>query len=470
MSYGSLKTRRSTGLKQLDPTDVRNVPVEAHIGSWPDYMLRHQYELEALHQEGRLEECVPSLFERIDERAIYFGIDTTRSKNPAPGPDRVKLNRIPETDLWRWAREYHDAIRNGQYQSGRPRKVKIPKPNGSTRTIHVFNHVDSAVQRGILGILNPAVDPTLSEMSHGGRTGRGTWSARKQLITRQRETNSNFLIVEDLVGAFDHVPVNRLLKIVEKRIPCKKVISLLATIIHAQPRVRKTRGISQGAVLSPMLLNIYLDYLVDTRIERNPEVDTAIRYIDDIALLCRSEESARTAYEALDNLIRNAGFIPKYGPAKAIHDLTRNPARWLGHELRIENGRLQLRITEEAWFRLEDALSQCAKEGETQQSAEIITRNWLNDAVAMGNDLVRPICTRIQQLMRTHSFTPTPISWLEEWSEEAIAHWKEYLSSYNAQTESSYAENASLEDERTGRYAHWNDQGDTDAPYIVCSG
>jgi len=426
-------------------------------------MLRHQYELEALLQEGRLKECVPSLFERIDERAIYCGIDTTCSKNPAPGPDRVKLNRIPESDRWKLARKCHDAIRDDHYQPGRPRKVKIPKPNGSSRTIHVFNHVDSAVQRGILGILNPAVDPTLSEMSHGGRTGRGTWSARKQLITRHKETNSSFLIVEDLAGAFDYVPVSRLLKIVEKKIPCKKVIKLLETIIRAQPRARGTRGISQGAVLSPMLLNIYLDYLVDNRIERNPEIDAAIRYIDDIALLCRAEESARTAYEALDNLIRNAGFIPKYGPAKAIHDLTRNPARWLGHELRIENGRLQLRITEEAWFRLEDALSQCAKEGETQQSAEIITRNWLNDAL-MGNDLVRPICARIQQLMRTHSFSPTPISWLEERSEEAIARWKEYLTSDNAQTGSSYAENASLEDERTGQYTYWNDQGDTDAP------
>ena len=469
MSHGSLKTRRSTGLKQMDPTDVRRVRVEAHVGSPHDYMLRHQYELEALRQEGRLEECVPSLFERIDERAIYFGIDTTRSKNPAPGPDRVRLNLIPEGDLWRWARECRDAIRNGHYQPERPRKVKIPKPNGSTRTIHVFNHVDSAVQRGIMGILNPAVDPTLSEICHGGRPGRGTWSARKQLITRHRETNSNFLIVEDLVGAFDHVPARRLLQIVEKRIPCKKVINLLATIIHAQPRVRKTIGISQGAVLSPMMLNIYLDYLLDTRVEGNPEVDAAIRYIDDIALLCRSEESAHSAYETLDNLIRNAGLTPKYGPAKAIHDLTRKPARWLGHELRIENGRLQLHITEEAWFRLEDALSQCAKEGETQQSAEIITRNWLNDAVAMGNDKVRPICTRIQQLMRTHSFSPTPRSWLEEWSEEAIARWEEYLNS-QVQPGSSYVEQSPFEDERTGRYTYWNDQDDTEAPYRGCAG
>ena len=442
MTYTSLTMRRSTGSKQMDPTDVRTVPVEAHIGSPHDYILRHQFELDALHRAGRLEECAPSLFERIaDERAIYFGIDETRSRNPAPGPDLVMLDTIPETDLWRWARESRDAIRDGHYQPERPRTVKIPKPNGSSREIHVFNHMDSAVQRAILGILNPAVDPTFHEMSHGGRPGRDARSARKQLITRHRETNSRFLIVEDLVGAFDHVPINRLLQIVGKRIPCGNLINLLGTIIHAQPRVRKTRGISQGAALSPMLLNLYLDFLLDDRIEGNPDSETAIRYIDDMALLCRSEESAHSAYEVLDNLIRNAGFTPKYGPVKAIHDLTRKPARWLGHVLSIENGLLRFHMTDESWFRLEDKLLQCAKEGEHQQLAEMVTRNWLNDTVAMGHDKVRPTCARIQQLMRTHSFTPTPISRLEEWSEEAIARWEDYLSSH-AQPGSSCVEDS----------------------------
>jgi hypothetical protein len=73
--------------------------------------------------------------------------------------------------------------------------------------------------------------------------------------------------------------------------------------------------------------------------------------------------------------------------------------------------------------------------------------------------------------MRTHSFSPTPIAWLEAWSEEAIAHWKEYLSSDNAQTGSSYVENGSNVCEQTGRHTHWNDHGDAKAPmYSGCFG
>jgi hypothetical protein len=85
----------------------------------------------------------------------------------------------------------------------------------------------------------------------------------------------------------------------------------------------------------------------------------------------------------------------------------------------------------------------------------------------MGDDPIRPICARIQQLMRTHSFSPTPIAWLEAWSEEAIAHWEEYLNSDNAQTGSSYVENGcSNVCEQTGRHAHWNDHGDAKALYV----
>ncbi len=92
------------------------------------------------------------------------------------------------------------------------------------------------------------------------------------------------------------------------RLKNDEAINLLKVILAGQPRKRKTRGISQGSVLSPLLLNIYVNHLVDRKIAKGDEVIMAVRYIDDFAILCTDRRTQTSTYRRLVAAIKNAGF------------------------------------------------------------------------------------------------------------------------------------------------------------------
>ena len=417
--YTSLKVRRSTGSINMDQHSVRNVTVDSHTGSWLSFVYRLNCELESFIKEGSLEENAPSLFSWLtDERNLYFGCQVTINKAAVAGPDGIELSEEPETLLWEWCRQARNELRAGEYLIGKPRKLKLDKSSGGHREIHVFNQVDSSVKRAVLAVIHPVLDRTLMPMCHGGRVGYGLWSARKSLVDMFNRTGNTFLVVQDIKGAFDNVPLGRLFQIVRKSLPCTEICDLIESIVKSQPRKSGTRGISQGSVLSPILLNCYLSHFVDSELSME-SASTAIRYIDDISLLCGSHADGHDVSSELSQLITRAGLKAKFRCKDAIHDLQRDQTGWLGHNIRIRNGKFTFEMTKRAWASLDAALL----EHNDELSLPGVVKNWLNDSAAPTETCASNITRKINTLLRKHRQTPLPTSSLNEWIQSAKERW-----------------------------------------------
>jgi hypothetical protein len=403
MSLNSLSTRRSTGYKPKDPSQARLTPVLGHEGHWTEMFDRLEKELESINSLTRRQREAFSgkLFQWLtDPRSIYFGMLVTADKNPAPGPDGLSLRETwkeaGKNVMWEWSRSISEDLRNGTYVPSSPAEVEIAKTHG-TRTISVFNHEDAAIQRALLGTIHAILDRYLLDSCEGGRLGRGAWTARRRLMKHVNETGSQHVVIQDLKGAFDFVPIQRLLQIIQKRIPCAQTIDLIKLILTSQPRKHCGRGIAQGAVISPTLLNTYLDHCLDRKIIKVEGVNLAIRYVDDI-LLSVDGSSAQRVNKELNKLIVETGFKPKYPTNDAVHDLEKDSAKWLGHNLRVIDGQLRFNIRNESWKRLRVRLGKCAEE----EQATIAIKNWLNDAAASAQTPASTIASRICAIQREY--------------------------------------------------------------------
>lgn len=424
---------------------VQTVTVESHTGNWRDFLLRHEGELLQFDCDDSMWKCERALFHRMtDERALFFGFTATDRKHPEYLDE---YNQLPYSDdeklgiKWNTARSLRDDLRKGRYTPEKPREISIPKAAGGYRRIHEFSYGDAAVQRACLAVIYPLFDPTLTNVCHGGRTGFGLWSARKQLIDAYEESASPYLIVEDLKGAFDNVPIGRLIQIAEMRLKDKEAINLLKVILAGQPRKRKTRGISQGSPLSPLLLNIYVNHLIDQKISKGDEVITAVRYLDDFAILCTDRKKLTSTYRRLAAAIKNAGFRPKYGKRLACHDLRSRKATWLGQDLWVENGELKFRVREESWEWFDRRLPRYLERLRPDQHPSQGVRGWINGVLANTEEEIIPLRMRLMGILEKHHIDIATTD-VEKWINTAKERWRTYLSAPSDRRYKSYVRNA----------------------------
>jgi retron-type reverse transcriptase len=183
----------------------------------------------------------------------------------APGPDGLDLAVLDEPEKWEWARTLGAALRSGTYRAGPHREVKIPKSSGrGTRTLQIQDAADRVVQRAIVQVAQPYLDPAFSPLSFGFRPGLGREHALTTAGALMDGTGNRVGVFEDVRDAFDQVPLRRLLDVVRRRIPADDFVALVAAVIARDGK----RGLRQGGALSPLMLNVYTPRGGDLRIVR----------------------------------------------------------------------------------------------------------------------------------------------------------------------------------------------------------
>ena len=258
----------------------------------------------------------------------------------SPGIDGARLEYMSRIDLWELLRKLEDELKSGQYHRGPLRRCRVPKHPGSTekRTIQVSNLRDRIVMRAAAQSLQPILAPMVDPFAF-------CWPKRGVRLALAHARH-NFLagerpvwIVEDIRGAFDHVPRRRLASILERYIPCAEFCRLILELVEPPTR----RGITQGSALSPLLLELFLAHYLH-RPWRRTRCGPAplLRYVDDICVPCRNMPEAENNYERLSRLLQSAGFKAKHGRDQAIVDLRSRPATWLGYRLRLQQGQLRI--------------------------------------------------------------------------------------------------------------------------------
>jgi ribonuclease HI/retron-type reverse transcriptase len=342
----------------LGGAHTRQVPAESHTGSYADYLRRHERECGMIATATRQErhEFAACLLDRAtDTRNLMCAIDQlTRERDKAPGPSGTKLELLAKHERWDLCHQLHDLLQDGTYVPDDVWRKQIPKSSGDgTRPLEIASQEDLVVQRAIVQVIQPYLDPLFDVRSHGYRPrhSREQALAMAEYITHRE--NRYVWLAEDLRDAFTTVPQRRLLDILRHH----GLPDSLVDLIHRAIGQRR-RGIPQGGCLSPLLLNVYLNWMLDRPWRRlHPDIPL-IRVADDLLILCRSSEEAQVAYDDLARLVRQIGMLLKGTPEKAIVDLNcGRHVNWLGYRITKDGSRIVAHIRSRAWNNLSGKLA-----------------------------------------------------------------------------------------------------------------
>lgn len=340
----------------------------SHTGLGDALSRRHARECERYGRMAAAEQStlLDDLLMRIaDTRTLVLAAQRlAENGEKAAGPNRQQLKTLLEqnpkrvrAELRRLARE----LREGTYRPGPTREVEIPKSSGrGTRTIAVANWQDQVVQRAIVDILQPLLDPGFEDFSYGFRPKRALTDAKARAAALVETLERPVVITADVQNAFDNIPHRQLFETLRKKLP-EDVVRLIETVATANRPGQ--RGVPQGGPLSPLLLNVYLDSFVDKKWQ-HPECPM-IRVADDILILCQDREQAQTCYRNLHGLVRTAGMKLKGRPETDISDLAAgDTADWLGTTLTWRNKKLVYGIPDRYWKRLKQHLKHLLTEAD----------------------------------------------------------------------------------------------------------
>ena len=218
----------------------------------------------------------------------------------AAGADGLDIEQTAELLRTRWP-DIRQALLRGRYRPSSVRKVMLPKPDGSQRELGIPTVLDRLIQQSLLQVLQPLIDPTFSEHSHGFRPGRRAHDAVK--AARAYVQSGKRVVVDvDLEKFFDRVNHDILIDRLKKRIGDAGVIRLVRAYLNAGIMdggvvVERHLGTPQGGPLSPLLANVLLDE-VDKALEARGY--SFARYADD----CNVYVGSRKAGERVMVLLR----------------------------------------------------------------------------------------------------------------------------------------------------------------------
>jgi len=252
-----------------------------------------------------------SLIDKVyADRTLERAWEKVRSNAGGSGVDRVTIERFAK-DCPRGLLDLKEQLRMASYQPLPVKRVWIPKPGTSEeRPLGIPAVRDRIVQTALRMVIEPIFEHRFAEQSYGFRPGRGCKDAlrRVQLLLNEGCT---WIVDADLKSYFDTIPKERLMSRVAERIADSRVLSLVRgyldqAVMEELVRYEPTdRGTPQGAVISPLLANIYLDPLDQLLAQAGVQM---VRYADDFVLLCRSEEAAKAALAHVQTWVTENGL------------------------------------------------------------------------------------------------------------------------------------------------------------------
>jgi RNA-directed DNA polymerase len=222
-----------------------------------------------------------------------------RTNKGAAGVDKISTERF-ESNKQGYLEELHTALKTGSYQPQAVRRIEIPKGDGKTRPLGIPTVKDRVVQAALKSVIEPIYEQQFLEMSYGFRPGRGCKGALRE-VQQWLDAGYCWVVDADIQGYFDNISHEILMMRITESISDGKVLELIQKfleqdILAEMKKWTPVKGTPQGAVLSPLLANIYLHPLDKLIAQKGFKM---VRYADDSVILCETQEQAEKALECM---------------------------------------------------------------------------------------------------------------------------------------------------------------------------
>jgi len=207
-----------------------------------------------------------ALLHHVTVHRLMLAFDDLK-KDAAPGVDGVTWREY-EGSLHQRVQVLHRKVHTGAYRAQPSRRVYIPKADGRQRPLGIASLEDKIVQQAVVTVLSAIYEEDFLGFSYGFRPGRGQHDALDALVVGIKSQKVNWILDGDIRSFFDEIDHDWMLRFLEHRIADRRILSLIrkwlkAGVIEDGRRVAAERGTPQGSVISPLLANIYLHYVLD---------------------------------------------------------------------------------------------------------------------------------------------------------------------------------------------------------------
>lgn len=247
----------------------------------------------------------------ISKHQVLEAYKCVKANRGAGGVDGVDFETY-EKDLKSNLYKVWNRMSSGSYYPKAVRGVEIPKKNGKTRLLGIPTIEDRIAQMVVRISFEPKVEPHFYGDSYGYRPKKSAIDAVS--VTRERCWKYPWLIEYDIVGLFDNIDHEKLMKAVYKHTDEKWVTLYISRFLKA-PIVmpsgeveERNSGTPQGGVISPILANLFMHYTFDRWISKNYPKNPWARYADDGVVHCKSKEEAEEILENLKSRLLECGL------------------------------------------------------------------------------------------------------------------------------------------------------------------
>ena len=248
-------------------------------------------------------------------------------RNAAEGVDGVSW-RAYESTLYERVHDLHREIHTGAYRAQPSRRVYIPKADGSLRPLGIAALEDKIVQQAVVKVLSMIYEEDFLGFSYGFRTGRSQHDALDALTVGIKSRRVGWILDADIKAFFDTIDHAWMIRFLEHRVADQRVLRLISKwlkvgVIEEGRRVASVMGTPQGAVISPLLANIYLHYVLDLWVQQWRRRHAAgqmvvVRYADDSVFGFERSGDAETFLAALRERMEKFGLALHSGKTRLI--------------------------------------------------------------------------------------------------------------------------------------------------------
>ena len=262
---------------------------------------------EGIREQSAKYPRVENLMHNVNEETL-MSEHRKQNRKKAVGVDGVSKNRYDE-NAEENIRELVKRMKKFQYKPLPVKRVYIPKANGKKRPLGLPSYEDKLVQGVMADILNDVYEPRFLDCSYGFRENRNAHQVVRYINQTIMCRKVNYVLEADIKGFFDNVDHDWLMKFLEHDIADKNFLRyikrfLIGGIMEGTELKESDRGTPQGGLISPVLANVYLHYVLDLWFEKGikPRLKGEgyyVRYADDFLIMFQYENEAGKVMQAL---------------------------------------------------------------------------------------------------------------------------------------------------------------------------